>query len=95
VSQWAVFRQEKSPLDAGIWRELEVSRQFSFMTSVVFQAALPGFLLAAVFFDRWTALCEFENQNAAVVQLDFRCLPCRAYSFATFIAEATKVGKAS
>ena len=37
----------------------------------------------------------FENQGAVFVQLDFRCLPCWAYSFATFIAEATKAGTAS
>ncbi len=37
----------------------------------------------------------FENQDAAVVQLDFGCLPCLAYFFATFFAKAMKVRKAS
>jgi len=30
-------------------------------------------------------VCVFKNQSASIGQLDFGCLPCRAYSFATFI----------
>jgi len=41
----------------------------------------------------WMASCLsglFENQRSAVVQLDFPGLPCRACSFATYFAKATK-----
>ena len=50
---------------------------------------------AAVLFNPTGGSGGFENQSAAVIQMDFGCLPCLAYFFATFFAKATKVRKAS
>jgi hypothetical protein len=65
------------------------------VASEALQAALPSFFGIGYFSYPPGGLGVFENQDAAVVQLDFGCLPCLAYFFATFFAKATKVRKAT
>lgn len=57
------------------------------LTKLVLQTALPSILLAP-FFGGWASCLSggFENQNAAVVQMDFECVPCLA------LVEACRVG---
>ena len=75
----AVCREEKSPVRSGKRLTREISRRFSFNASVALQAALPIIFLAAVFRRVCPDLYVYSrNQDAAVVQMDFRCLPCLA-----------------
>ncbi len=70
--------------DSGDFTAIVIGRERSFPSRVAkisfggcFSASLPG------------SSGVFENQDAAVVQIDFGCLPCLTYFFATFFAKAT------
>ena len=91
VHQWTVFRSEKFPVRAGKQLTREISRRFSFTASVALDAAVPRFLLSAFFVleNRRDARAPFsggfENPDAAVVQMDFRCFPCLTLVVAIWI----------